>query len=304
MKGIYQITNIKNDKRYIGSSVNMFKRWNQHIYNLQNKIHHSHLLQDDWNKYNINDFQFSIIELLPSVNKNKLLETEQLYLDGENFDNLYNIMSSTSYKSISLPTELKDNINYIHSIDEQIKTKLKQNIIILEKKGNLSKIGNKKYDLSKTWFLKNQAESELLKNNIRNAFYNYMKVKSKEIAWTTYTQYYKSLTTKGIAKSFVPLNGEIEGNGKRNYLCFAANCFPNSFMKREFENENIQDDIYALSLLVKWIINVSDIEKEINIYIPSLRMEQLFINWLNNSNIEEALNEHIKYKSRRYIPKL
>ncbi|MGE6771609.1 GIY-YIG nuclease family protein, partial [Bacillus velezensis] len=30
-KGIYQITNKHNGKKYIGSSINVFKRWEQHI---------------------------------------------------------------------------------------------------------------------------------------------------------------------------------------------------------------------------------------------------------------------------------
>ena len=46
----------------------------------------------------------------------------------------------------------------------------------------------------------------------------------------------------------------------------------------------IDDSIYALKVLLKWIINVSDINKQIDIYIPSSRMRNMLTDWLNSFN--------------------
>lgn len=45
LQGIYQIKNIHNDKVYIGSSVNIGKRYTQHIYDLKYNIHQNHKLK-------------------------------------------------------------------------------------------------------------------------------------------------------------------------------------------------------------------------------------------------------------------
>lgn len=42
--GIYSILNLTNGKRYVGSSVNLYGRLNEHLYNLRhNKAHNKHL---------------------------------------------------------------------------------------------------------------------------------------------------------------------------------------------------------------------------------------------------------------------
>ena len=49
--GIYKITNIINNKIYIGSSSNISLRWNQHIEKLIYNLHENYKLQNDFNKY-------------------------------------------------------------------------------------------------------------------------------------------------------------------------------------------------------------------------------------------------------------
>lgn len=77
--GIYKITNIKNNKMYIGSSKNIEFRWKEHIYNLNNNKHHSIKLQRAWNKCSADIFKFEIIEEVFDLNN--LLEREQYWLD-------------------------------------------------------------------------------------------------------------------------------------------------------------------------------------------------------------------------------
>lgn len=60
--GIYKITNLTNNKVYIGQSVDILnKRWPLHVCLLNNGTHDNIHLQNAWNKYGENNFEFSII---------------------------------------------------------------------------------------------------------------------------------------------------------------------------------------------------------------------------------------------------
>jgi group I intron endonuclease len=60
--GIYIIRNLVNDKIYVGSSVNIKKRFNQHKNSLRKNKHHNKYLQKSWNKYKEESFEFIVIE--------------------------------------------------------------------------------------------------------------------------------------------------------------------------------------------------------------------------------------------------
>lgn len=78
--GIYQITNKVNNKIYIGSSVNIEKRWREHKSDLKNNRHHSKHLQRSWELHGSSAFEFTILEIVE--NSKLLLEREQHYLDN------------------------------------------------------------------------------------------------------------------------------------------------------------------------------------------------------------------------------
>ena len=60
--GIYKITNLINKKYYIGSSLDIKRRWKEHRRNLIKNKHNNIHLQKSWNKYGENSFLFEIIE--------------------------------------------------------------------------------------------------------------------------------------------------------------------------------------------------------------------------------------------------
>lgn len=78
MKGIYKITCKVTNKIYIGSSNNIEKRWNEHIWELNNNRHSNKHLLKAWHKYGSKEFEFSIIE---ECEEDDLLIREQYYLD-------------------------------------------------------------------------------------------------------------------------------------------------------------------------------------------------------------------------------
>jgi group I intron endonuclease len=77
--GIYKIqSKIHPDRCYIGSSVNIRKRWNEHRRILFLNHHDSPKMQCHFNKYFWQDFECLILEECP---KEKLIEREQYYID-------------------------------------------------------------------------------------------------------------------------------------------------------------------------------------------------------------------------------
>jgi len=84
--GIYAIKNYELKKAYIGESLDVERRWKEHITDLNNNTHHSYKLQDDFNKYGIDAFKFEMIETIKNVsnsgfkNKMRLIYLEHLYI--------------------------------------------------------------------------------------------------------------------------------------------------------------------------------------------------------------------------------
>lgn len=62
ISGIYCIKNIINGKMYIGQSSDIYWRWTHHKSDLNHNRHHNSCLQNAWNKYKEDSFQFFIIE--------------------------------------------------------------------------------------------------------------------------------------------------------------------------------------------------------------------------------------------------
>lgn len=76
--GIYKITNIENNKFYIGSSQNIKRRTQGHLNALRKNKHHSTYLQNAFNKYGEDRF---IFETVISCSIEELLTIEQYYID-------------------------------------------------------------------------------------------------------------------------------------------------------------------------------------------------------------------------------
>jgi|694.fasta_scaffold19202_14 group I intron endonuclease len=78
--GVYQILNTANGKKYIGSSLNIASRWNQHRRELDLNQHGNKHLQAAWNQYGSDSFAWNVVEeCLPE----QLLDSEQSYLPKE-----------------------------------------------------------------------------------------------------------------------------------------------------------------------------------------------------------------------------
>ena len=86
ISGVYQILNLANGKRYIGSSVDLKGRWMAHKSGLNAGKHGNRHLQRAWDKYGKDNFEFEIICSCP---EDKTIEFEQFFLDARHPE--YNI---------------------------------------------------------------------------------------------------------------------------------------------------------------------------------------------------------------------
>jgi len=85
--GIYQIQNVLNGKCYIGSAVNLKKRWRYHLGDLRREQHCNTHLQSAFDKYGETVFTFALLEQIEDTSQ--LIVREQYYLDTLNPE--YNI---------------------------------------------------------------------------------------------------------------------------------------------------------------------------------------------------------------------
>lgn len=87
--GIYKIENQVNGRFYIGSAINIQKRWRYHIQDLHKGKHGNNYLQKAWDKYGTENFIFEVLEHCEPLD---LIRKEQHYLDNTSAcENGYNI---------------------------------------------------------------------------------------------------------------------------------------------------------------------------------------------------------------------
>ena len=86
--GIYGIKNLVNGKMYVGQAINIYKRWKDHIDDLDEDKHYNLHLQRSWNLYGKENFKFFILEeCLPE----DLNQKEIFYVDKcDAYTNGYN----------------------------------------------------------------------------------------------------------------------------------------------------------------------------------------------------------------------
>lgn len=105
--GIYEIVNLSNGHKYIGSAVNIPNRWREHKYQLIHGKHHSQYLQRAWDKYSSSLFLFHVLEY---CEKDELITREQFYIDL--FSPEYNISPTAgNCLGVKASEETKKNIS-------------------------------------------------------------------------------------------------------------------------------------------------------------------------------------------------
>jgi hypothetical protein len=142
--------------------------------------------------------------------------------------------------------------------------------------------------LSKSWYEENKEKQQIikiLKNNTYNFFSNKIEGnQSNDNMWTTFNDYKNIIKGNGYTKGFVSCNARATNDYvDKTTLAYLINRYITPTIKNFFIDNKIEidEDEFALSEMLQWIFR-SQIrtEKEINLYIPSLRMRILLEEWL------------------------
>lgn len=144
MIGIYQFRNTVNKKAYIGSSVEVTKRKENHIHSLRKGKHHNIHFQRAWDKYGEDSFEYKVLEYLDSeTSTDKLLEREQYWLDKTKCyetEHGYNILRiAGSNKGHKWSLQAKENFSKIRKgLKLKISDETRRKLSFAKRKENLS----------------------------------------------------------------------------------------------------------------------------------------------------------------------
>lgn len=194
------------------------------------------------------------------------------------------------YKSVACREGMNNKKHYyLTDYTKGDKSEIKQLVNLYE--GNLNSIGNKKgkeNPLSSSWFKRNTKTDKLLvlKKNMENYFQKICKTKSDDNMWCVFKEYRTKCKGNGYAKGYVNWNERATNKYQdKTSVAYCVNVFLKPMHKGFFEDRGIEihEDTFALAEMLQFIWR-SRIRKgeKINLYIPSERMRQLFIEWLND----------------------
>lgn len=175
---VYVITNSLNNKKYVGQSVNVEKRWYTHKNNSKKSELSNIYLYNSMNKYGIENFKFEVIEkdiLISDVNEREMYWIKELNTLKPNGYNLTEGGEGTkgyimSEKTKSLISEKRK--EWYNSLSEDEKEEFKSR---LSQGGDLQKMN----EGSKRW-RENSTEEEM------NAFYKRVVETKKEKGYDFY----------------------------------------------------------------------------------------------------------------------
>ena len=187
-----------------------------------------------------------------------------------------------------------DIFNY-HFVDEpQPGTGINYNELLhVLDNSKLNIIGEPDYSLSRTWYRRYEGSAVIkqIKNNTSNFFRHIRGDNSKDNLWTTFKDYKNAIQGKGYTKGFVPLNMRATNvYRERTSLAYLVNVFLNPIIKAFFDDHgvNVDEDGYALSEMLQWIWRSAIRDGGgIHLYIPSKRMRNLLIDWINETSFTE-----------------
>lgn len=149
----------------------------------------------------------------------------------------------------------------------------------------LNKIGDRITALSSSSQVNNRTYNDQLKKNLVNLFNHKHKVPKEERLWCCYKGAFNSIKGFGYTKNFLAVGTKATNNyAHTSVVAFTVNLFANPIIARHLQTKGITIDENKLALgeMIQWLYR-SRIRKDESIvsYIPSRRMRELLIDWLN-----------------------
>lgn len=150
----------------------------------------------------------------------------------------------------------------------------------------MNSVGADFHALSMNWYKKHPEEIDVLKRNISNFFNNVNRgTPANKRLWGSYKGEFNAIRGKGYSNAFLTFNAKATNEYRnRNCLVYITNLFMNVNEKKFYQlhGMEVDEDTYALSVMVQWIWRSAIRDgQEVYLYIPSSRMRNLLINWMN-----------------------
>lgn len=180
-----------------------------------------------------------------------------------------------------------------------IKYNYKELIHILDNE-KMNRIGDTKFDLSKTWYERNKSNVLMsqLRNNLITFFRRIRNDKSSDNLWTTFKDYKEKLKGPSYTKGFLASNARATNEfQERTSIAYPINKYLNPYVKNFFMTNMIfvDEEGYALSEMLQFIWRSAIRNgEEIYVYIPSIRMRELLIKWIEENPIVNNLDNTIE----------
>lgn len=196
------------------------------------------------------------------------------------------------YKYIYVSGNSRDNYSFTNDKNRKSNNhyNYKELIHILDDE-KLNRIGDREYDLSKSWYERNKSNASIkqLKNNIVNYFVNKRKTKTSDNLWTTFKDYKYLLSGKGYGRGYVPLNKRASNEyARKTSVAYPINRYINPGIKNFFlkHEVDVDENGFALSEMLQfiWRSGIRNGE-EIYVYIPSVRMRNLLKQWISENSL-------------------
>lgn len=150
------------------------------------------------------------------------------------------------------------------------------------------------YALSKTWYDRRKYDDKdirALRNSMRNFFLSIQSGGPSSRLWTCYKSDVDKLVdakTRRYKSNFLQIGARATNEyRKRTDIAYMANRFADPNITKFFASRNIyiDKDRFALSEMLQWIWRSAIRDgKPINLYIPSKRMKNLLIDWIDQNN--------------------
>ena len=138
--------------------------------------------------------------------------------------------------------------------------------------------------------------TDLLHKNLENFFRNICKSKSNDRLLTTFKKHNGAIAKTRYRNSWLAFNTKATNKwADRHNLAYMMNLFNQPAISRlcAMKGYPLDDNQMALSELVQWIWRSAIRKGEpINLYIPSVRMRELLICWLNEWDYYGKVGEH------------
>ena len=241
--------------------------------------------------------KFSVVEGTHYEETALLCDTKQLFMaNGTVVIWEYPLWVLESFKEVWIATYMFESSfmsEYfkLHGIEYKVEKFGKKpvdykHLVTVVEDSKMNACGAKDFSLSYTSIVTKRTYNETLKANLNNFFRNKMKSKVSERLWTTYSPRKSAISGGRFSGSWLHYNAKATNEFKETkYVAYLVNVYANLMVLAMLRSRAalFDQDKFALSEMVQfvWRSAIRE-EKPIVLYVPSKRMREMFVKWINS----------------------